>query len=86
MTGSDLPDELIEQVRAMYEERTGKGKRKYSQIMVGRHFDLSETTVFRIVNGLGAFAGRGKPAMPKVTPEQEAESLRKLREELDKLG
>jgi hypothetical protein len=53
--GSIVPVEAVVEVRRLYEERDGRGRRLHSHRSLGKMFGLSETTVLRIVNGQGAF-------------------------------
>jgi hypothetical protein len=52
-----VPPEVQFAVKEMYEERDSRGRRLWSHAMVGKKLGLSETTVYRIVNGLGAYQG-----------------------------
>lgn len=43
-------------IKRMYEELDGAGRRVHSQARIAKEFGVSETTVFRAVQSLGAYA------------------------------
>lgn len=68
-----LTPPLIAEIKRLYELRDPRGRRVWSQMRLAIHFGVSETTIYRVVNG-----ARGASVPPSPSPEAAAESLRRL--------
>lgn len=66
-----LPRETAWKIRQMYEETDTKGNRKWSHARLAAYFQVSETTVYRIVNNFGRF---GREPLPAVRSDAQMEA------------
>lgn len=62
----------------MYEERWENGTRKYSQAQIAKTLGVSETTIFRALNKLGAYVRETDDLTKPATPEQSAAATRSV--------
>lgn len=79
-----LPQHVAQEAQRMYEERDGKGKRKYSMAKIGKLLGVGETTIFRAVNRLGPYVGDATATSNEVLDAEAAESFLRLTERLKK--
>lgn len=62
-TAPKVPRELAWRIKQEYEERDARGNRVWSQMALAAKYLLSETTVYRAINGFGAYALKPLPAI-----------------------
>src|SRR5258708_4677015 len=71
------------EVKRLYEQRTPAGRRVWSHRDLAKQFGCSETTILRVLRGLGSFMGLPTPAEQDALRAEAAASLAKLRGLLD---
>lgn len=66
-------------IKRMYEERGPTGRRLWSYRDLAKHFAVSETTIMRVLRGLGSFMSLPTPQAQDEMRAEAAASLAKLR-------
>lgn len=70
MASRVMSKEACLKVKEMYDERTPGGRRVHTHASIGKHFGVSETTIYRILYNLGAFMD-----LPEPIPDKELEEM-----------
>lgn len=75
-----VPPPVQLRVKEMYEERDTRGRRIWSYASIAKALDLTETTVYRICNGLGAYVSADRFKDSATLAAESAASAQKLLE------
>lgn len=75
-----VPPHVQAEVKRLYAETDQRGRRVWSYAAIGKALDLSETTVYRIVNNLGAYTSAARIKSDSQLDAEAAASAKRLLE------
>lgn len=77
-----LTNEAILEVQRLYAEKDFRGRRLWSHARIAKTLGVSEGTIFRVLNGLGAYMGeethQERVVRPEITADEAQASLDRL--------